>query len=125
VSQSDARALSWYRKASAGGDFSALRAAAWLMATSPKSDVRDGHKAIEYAKRATAGARRKDPKALDTLAAAYAESSQFNKAINTENEAIALSQEDEDKRDFLARLKMYQAKTPFRELPDLIKAPME
>jgi uncharacterized protein len=124
VAQSDARALTWYRKASAAGDPSALRAAAWLLATSPKSEVRDGHAAVELARRATA-AKRKDPKALDTLAAAYAEAAQFNKAINTENEAIALTQEDEDKRDFLSRLKLYQAKMPFRELPDLIKPPLE
>lgn len=125
VRQNDAQALSWYRKAGAAGDFSALRSAAWLMATSPAANVRDGHAAVEFARRAAAGPRRKDPKALDTLAAAYAEASQFNKAINTENEAIALAQEDEQKRDYLSRLKMYQAKTPFRDLPDLLKAPME
>ena len=119
VAQSDAKALQWYRKASGTGDLAAIKAAAWLMATSPQSEVRDGRAALELARKAASASKRKDPKALDTLAAAYAESAQFGKAIGAENEAIALAQEDEDKKEYQVRLKLYQSKTPFRALPDV------
>lgn len=118
VAQSDARALRWYRKAAAAGDPAGLQAAAWIMATSPQSDLRDGRAAVEMARKAAALAKHKDPRNLDTLAAAYAEMAQFSKAISTENEAIALAQEDDQKREYQSRLKLYQARSPFRVLPE-------
>ncbi|HLH55787.1 MAG TPA: SEL1-like repeat protein [Verrucomicrobiae bacterium] len=123
VPQSDAKALRWYRKASATGDLAALKAAAWLMATSPESDVRDGRGALELARKAASASKRQDPKALDALAAAYAESSQFSKAIGAENEAIALAQEDDEKKEYQSRLKLYQSKTAFRSIPELRPVP--
>jgi len=123
VPQSDARALKWYRKAAAIGDLAGLKAAAWLMATSPKSDLRDSRTAIDFARKAVGLTKRKDPRSLDILAAAYAEACQFPKAINTEKEAIALAQEDDEKSEYQSRLKLYQAQSPFRVLPERLQAP--
>jgi TPR repeat protein len=114
VAQNDTEALKWYRKASGSGDVAALQAAAWLLATSPKSELRDGRSAVEFARKAATATKRKNPKTLDTLAAAYAEAAQFGKAISAENEAIALAQEDDEKKDYQSRLKLYQAKAPYR-----------
>jgi hypothetical protein len=62
-----------------------------------------------------AAANRKDPQTLDTLAAAYAEAGEFDKAIDTQKEAMELLQNEEMKKDFASRLKLYQSKTLYRE----------
>jgi hypothetical protein len=116
VAQSDAKALKWYNKAAAAGDLAGLQAAAWLLATSPSSDLRDGQTAVDLAKKASSLNKRKDPRTLDILAAAYAETAQFAKAIATEKDAIALTQEDDQKKEYQSRLKLYQARSPFRVL---------
>ena len=67
-----------------------------------------------FAEKAVAATNRKSPADLDTLAAAYAEAGQFEKAVSTEQEAIAL-QETEAKRTIIGtRLKLYEAKVPYR-----------
>jgi len=53
---------------------------------------------------------------LDTLAAAYAESGQFDKAVESQEKAIELAPDDE-KADFETRLKLYQEGKPYREEP--------
>jgi TPR repeat protein len=123
VAQSDAQALKWYRKAAATGDVSALQAAAWLLSTSPKTGLRDGRSAVDFAKKVVAATKRKVPKALDVLAAAYAESAQFGKALSAEQEAILLAQDDDEKKEYQARLKLYQAKMPYRTLEDPPQSP--
>ncbi len=57
----------------------------------------------------------KDPKKLDTLAAAYAESGDFDAAVKWQTQAIALFREDKDRTEGAARLKLYQARTPYRQ----------
>ena len=123
VPQNESEALKWYRKACESGDVRALQAAAWMLATCPNSQVRDGRSAIEFARKAAAATKRKDPRTLDILAAAYAESSQFNKATNTEKEAIALTQDDDLRTEYQSRLKLYQAKSPFRTQDMLLRLP--
>jgi uncharacterized protein len=123
VPQSDAQALKWYRKAADAGDLAGMKAAAWLLATSPISELRDASAAVEFARKATALTKRKDPRALDTLAAAYAEAAQFAKAIGTEKEAIALADEEDQKKEFQSRLKLYQARSPFRVIENPMQQP--
>jgi nucleotide-binding universal stress UspA family protein len=62
---------------------------AWLLATCPDGRVRDGKKAIEYARRACELQGWKDPNGLETLAAAYAEDGQFGEAIRWQRKALA------------------------------------
>jgi hypothetical protein len=58
---------------------------------------------------------RKDPDALGALAAAYAETGQFEKAAATQKEAIAALTSEQNQRPFAAQLKRYEAKTPTRD----------
>jgi hypothetical protein len=49
------------------------------------------------------------------LAAAYAETQQFDKAATTQNEAIALLRNEAEKSDYKSRLELYENKTPYRQ----------
>ena len=63
---------------------------AWLMATSPDENLRDGAQAIRWAKRLVESARRPQPGLLGTLAAGYAEQRRFEEATKTVKKAIGL-----------------------------------
>ncbi len=61
---------------------------AWLLATNPDSQVRDGAEAVRLAEHACDLTERKIPALLDTLAAAYAEVGDFPRAISAAEEAL-------------------------------------
>lgn len=91
---------------------------AWLLATTPQADVRDGSWALLFAKRACAATEYNNPRFLDTLAAAYAETGQFEEAIQIAQEAIqrALAKKQKHLAEEIRKhLKMYQAHQPYRE----------
>jgi serine/threonine protein kinase/tetratricopeptide (TPR) repeat protein len=111
-------ALALYREAVESGDAQGLNDVAWAMATSETPEMRDGCSAVEYAERAVAATNRKDPNILDTLAAAYAEVGEFEKAIRVENEAMVLLKDGEAMSDYATHLKLYQSNLPYREHPD-------
>lgn len=88
---------------------------AWFLATGPDPKLRDGTNAVVFAEKAVAATNRKQVGYLDTLAAAYAETGQFAKAISIQQEAIALSQSDQEKRDLASKLKLYENNSPYRD----------
>ncbi len=59
---------------------------AWVLATSPESNVRDGKSALELAQRASGGGAESNPMVYRVLAAAYAETGQYSAAIRTAEE---------------------------------------
>jgi len=61
---------------------------AWVLSTSPDASIRDGIKAVEFAKQAMELSGDNDPKFLRTLAAAYAESGRFSEAITIARQAM-------------------------------------
>ena len=65
---------------------------AWVFATSPDAILRDGAKAVAYAKRATQVPGGDNPLVYRTLAAAYAENRQFGEAISAAEHARQLAQ---------------------------------
>jgi tetratricopeptide (TPR) repeat protein len=65
---------------------------AWLLATYPDSKARDGAEAVRLAERACALTERRIPALLDTLAAAYAETGEFPRAISVAEEALKSAQ---------------------------------
>ena len=95
-----------------------LNWAAWHLATSPDLAVRNGTNAVAFAEKAVTVTNRKKPNYLGTLAAAYAEVGQFEKAVSTQQEAIALLQTEAEKNDYGSRLKLYEAKVPYHQAKD-------
>ena len=86
---------------------------AWLLATCQEEQYRDGEKAVRLAEKAMA-LFPNDWTSTSILAAAYAENGQFDLAVEAQNKAIELV-EEEDKEDARARLKAYENHRPWRE----------
>lgn len=109
---------------------------AWPMASSPRPDIRNGKKAVRYARIAVSIMKRGSyyhPGVLaayqDTLAAAYAETGDFQNAVKAQQEAIASQQKvtggAKALKNCLARLKLYQSKQPYREISRPISQPVK
>jgi len=88
---------------------------AWLWATCPDAQLRDGKRAVQSAARACELTGWKDAGALDTLAAAYAEAGDFSKAIESQERAIKLFTDVTLRKVGEARLKLYRDGKPYRE----------
>ncbi len=101
-------------------DGNALNNLAWVLATYPADAIRGGKRAVELAVKATTLPGGEVPIVLRTLAAAYAESGDFSKAIDTVQHAIDLATA-QNNTSLLAALRheieLYQARTPYRESP--------
>ncbi len=96
----------------------AAMALAWLLATCPQEDVRNGPEAVRLVEQVLAATPVPDAHMLDTLAAAYAETGRFDLAIQTAQRAIALAythQAESLVRQFQQRLRLYEGKTPYRQ----------
>jgi hypothetical protein len=96
----------------------ALNNLAWAVSTSSDANIRDGALGVELAKRACELTHYTDTRIVGTLAAAYAEAGQFDKAISTEQKACALATAQGDTKLFLRNqtlLTFYQAHRPFHE----------
>ena len=95
---------------------------AWLQATCPDEKYRDGKKAVENATKAKQLSGGKSCRCLDTLAAAFARSGDFEKAKESQAKAIALSLTDksiteEGRRELRSRFELYIEGKPYREEP--------
>jgi tetratricopeptide (TPR) repeat protein len=88
---------------------------AWIWATCPDKKYRDGKKAVESATTACNLTEWHDPEYMDTLAAAYAEASDFASAVKWQTKANELRKDPEDRARGQARLKLYQEKKPYRD----------
>jgi len=86
-------ARSWYQKAVDQNYVPAMEHLAELLATSRDAKVRDPKQAIALALKAVAGGN--NPDYLDTLAAAYFADGQTDKAIETEEKALARDPEND------------------------------
>jgi tetratricopeptide (TPR) repeat protein len=90
---------------------------AWVWATCPIEKYRDGKRAVEAAKQAVAIG--KEAGMMDTLAAAYAETGDFEQAIIWQYRAL---QDPEFRKDnetgALRRLELYRNNIPYRDEPD-------
>ncbi len=86
---------------------------AWLLATCPDDKIRDGKQAIESAR--TAGELREWKAITDikSLAAAYAEVGDFDKAVEWQQKAVDMAEGDA-KSGEEEMMKLYKAKAPFR-----------
>lgn len=91
---------------------------AWFLATSPEDSVRNGILAVQLAKECTLYEPAPVPGHYDTLAAAYAEAGDFEKAMEAEQQAIRLGLSSGLPESVLQRwqnrLLDYQMHIPFR-----------
>jgi tetratricopeptide (TPR) repeat protein len=97
---------------------SVLVGTAWLLATAPDPALRNGVEAVELAKNAENLGAEGDPIVLDTLAAAYAETGEFARAVTCANRALdlAVARKDESLTAAIRdRILLYAANEPFRD----------
>jgi Flp pilus assembly protein TadD len=91
---------------------------AWLLATDPDAGVRSGEEAVRLAARTCELTHYQQPEALDTLAAAYAETREFDQAAKVAQQGIDLAircGKHDVAGQIRERLRLYQASQPFRE----------
>lgn len=94
---------------------------AWLYATWPRTESRDGTKALELAEKACELSEWKKFYCIGTLAAAEAEAGKFDDAVKHQQQAMAMAKgdrlADEKRLDQMAdALADYQQKKPYRDL---------
>jgi tetratricopeptide (TPR) repeat protein len=95
-------------------DTGVLNNLAWVLATSPDDAVRDGKRAIELATKACELEDYKQAHILSTLAAAYAETGDFENARKWSQKAVDMK--DPDHAEQLAKeLANYKEERPWRE----------
>jgi tetratricopeptide (TPR) repeat protein len=88
---------------------------AWLRATCPEEKYRDGKKAFEDACQACQLDNYKAADSIDTLAAAYAECGDFEKAVEWQEKANKMFTDAEDKQEGEERLKLYRSNKAYRQ----------
>ena len=86
---------------------------AWLLATAPKSKLRDGQKAVVYATRACDLTSWKEPYSLGTLAASYAETGNFAEAIKWESKCIVIGLPEKEMQQAHKELRLFEDKKPY------------
>ncbi|PYK29141.1 MAG: hypothetical protein DME57_11320 [Verrucomicrobia bacterium] len=101
-------------------DGNALNNLAWVLATFPQDEIRNGKRAVELSTKASTLPGGDSPMVLRTLAAAHAEAGDFSNAVSTAQRALdlATAQNNNSLATTLRReLALYQASTPYREAP--------
>jgi tetratricopeptide (TPR) repeat protein len=91
---------------------------AWVLATSPDENLRDGKRAIELAKQGCEVTEYKEAHILSTLAAGYAESGEWDEAIKWSKKAIEVGGESIDDQ-LKKELASYEQKKPWRERQEI------
>lgn len=93
---------------------------AWVLATSPDDKLRDGKRSVEMGLKAAQVTDFKRPHILSTLAAAYAETGDYDNAIKWSSKAVELAGQEPDSADIREQLQKeldsYKQKKPVREL---------
>jgi tetratricopeptide (TPR) repeat protein len=95
-------------------DTTLLNNLAWVLATSPEDALRDGKRAVQLATQACELSEYKTPHILSTLAAAYAESGDFETALKWSQQSVDAN--DPEHREQLSKeLESYRQGKPWRE----------
>jgi tetratricopeptide (TPR) repeat protein len=89
---------------------------AWLLAVCPDAKLRNGQKALEYAKKACELNAWKEPHGLGTLAAAYAEVGNFEEAVKWQKKCMESGLPGNETKQAQKQLDLYQQKKPYHDL---------
>ncbi len=92
---------------------------AWLLATSPVDELRDGKRAIEMATQACELTEYKAAHILSTLASGYAETGDFETARKWAEKAVELAGDEEQRKGLQEELDGYKLDKPWRELENV------
>ena len=92
----------------------AVASLGWLLATAPDAAIRDPDRALRFAERAADLTERRDPSALDILAAAYAAAGRFDEAVTTCELALTLNLDAALERSIRTRQALYRQRQPYR-----------
>lgn len=87
---------------------------AWVLATSPDAQVRNGKRAVELATKACDLTDYNKPHILSTLAAAFAENGDFETAIQWSQKAVDMD-DSEQEEQLVKELASYRGGQPWRE----------
>lgn len=110
------RALDLYRKAAAQDDPDAFNGLAWILATCPDSGNRDGKNAVSYALKGCEMTLWTDANVIGTLAAAYAESGDFDKAVKYARHSLKMtSLTASQRREMEHCLNLFKQHRPYRD----------
>ncbi|HEY2828216.1 MAG TPA: tetratricopeptide repeat protein [Pirellulales bacterium] len=90
---------------------------AWILATCPEEKFRNGTEAVEQGNKAVELTQNKQGEFIDTLAAAYAEAGDFDKAADYQQKAIDLVSDEKTRKGMHDRLELFQKHEPYRETP--------
>jgi tetratricopeptide (TPR) repeat protein len=90
-----------------------LNALAWLLATCPDQSLRNGNKALEFARKASEQATPNNPNIMETLAAAYAESGDFQQAQKWATEALNSTTNESDRKVVQGEIDGYKQGKPY------------
>jgi tetratricopeptide (TPR) repeat protein len=93
---------------------------AWVLSTDSDPELRGGSEAVRLAERAAKMTRYQNPVILDTLAAAYAETGQFEQAVQAAERGLAICSktgEHDLGGRVRQRLGLYRQARPYREPP--------
>lgn len=101
-----------------GGHAQLAMRLAWLLATCPESELRDGQRALRIMEGLDGAKKDEDPRILDVLAAAYAEVRRYEEAVAAAERAVercTALQLGEFCAALRARLALYRQNQPYRE----------
>ena len=98
---------------------------AWVLATSPDDELRDGKRALELATKACELTDYKQAHILSTLASAYAELGDFEKARDWSEKAVAAADKESEQYEHLVKeLESYKQNKPWREKQNVEEKPL-
>jgi tetratricopeptide (TPR) repeat protein len=107
------------------GNFQTLATVAHYLAANENAAARDGQTALHLALKANEFSGQRQPKVLDILGMAYAETGDFTNAIACTRAALdlAIAVQMNDTADIQTRLALYQSRQPWRESFRISNAP--
>lgn len=108
------KAVDLFRKAIAQNDAHAFNEFAWFLATCQDDSQRDGKQAVEYARQACDLTDWKVKNFVGTLAAAYAEAGDFDRAITYQQDALNMPGDYPDAEEMSKALRLYHEHKPYR-----------
>ena len=91
---------------------------AWVLATCPQDEVRDGQEALRLATQVRAASPAPAANVFDTLAAAYAEVGQFDQAVEAAHQAVELAEAEQNAElaeKLRGRLSLYESHQPYHD----------